>query len=212
MRWSFPPTLFGAIATLPSEIGVLAVIRAPQPTLPLPADFCLLLEDLQDPGNVGTILLHAPPRPASDQVLMSKHCAFAWSPKVLRAGQGAHFLTTVVEDVDLVAWIASFRAVHGRVIALMARGGADLFQAKLMRPLALAIGNEGDRTAGTPHPRRGSTHHDSYAGRHRIVERGGRSGNRVVRMRAADSELGSDSLAVLNFPETRSIAVICRNT
>jgi TrmH family RNA methyltransferase len=137
-----PATLFGAIAALPSEIGVLAVIRTPQPTLAPPADFCLLLEDLQDPGNVGTILRTAAAAGVG-QVLMSKHCAFAWSPKVLRAGQGAHFLTTVVEDVDLVAWVASFRGIHGRVIALVARGGADLFQAKLVRPLALMIGNEG---------------------------------------------------------------------
>ena len=35
-------------------------------------------------------------------------CAFAWSPKVLRAGQGAHFLTTIVEDVDLPAWATHF--------------------------------------------------------------------------------------------------------
>ena len=137
-----PAALFGAIAALPSEIGVLAVIRTPQPTLPPPADFCLLLENLQDPGNVGTILRTAAAAGVG-QVLMSKNCAFAWSPKVLRAGQGAHFLTTVVEDVDLAALVASFRAANGRVVALVARDGADLFQAKLEQPLAFAIGNEG---------------------------------------------------------------------
>jgi TrmH family RNA methyltransferase len=137
-----PATLFAAIAVLPVEVGVLAVIRTPKPALPTPADFCLLLEDLQDPGNVGTILRTAAAAGVG-QVLMSKHCAFAWSPKVLRAGQGAHFLTTVVEDVDLAAWVASFRANDGRVVALVARGGADLFRAKLARPLAFAIGNEG---------------------------------------------------------------------
>ena len=137
-----PGTLFAAIAALPAEVGVLAVIRTPQPTLPLPPDFCLLLEDLQDPGNVGTILRTAAAAGVG-QVLMSKHCAFAWSPKVLRAGQGAHFLTTVVEDVDLAAWVASFRAADGHVVALVAHGGAELFRARLVRPLAFAIGNEG---------------------------------------------------------------------
>ncbi len=137
-----PATLFAAIAALPVEVGVLAVIRTPRSTLPPPAEFCLLLEDLQDPGNVGTILRTAAAAGVG-QVLMSRHCAFAWSPKVLRAGQGAHFLTTVVEDVDLAAWVASFRAAAGRVIALVLHGGTDLFRAKLVRPLAFAIGNEG---------------------------------------------------------------------
>ena len=135
-------TLFGTIAALPPEVGVLAVIRTPQSTPAPPADFCLLLEDLQDPGNVGTILRTAAAAGVG-QVLLSKNCAFAWSPKVLRAGQGAHFLTTIVEDVDLVAWVAAFRAADRRMIALVPRGGVDLFRTKLERPLALAIGNEG---------------------------------------------------------------------
>ena len=62
--------------------------RAPAP--PPPADFCLLLDDVQDPGNVGSMLRSAAAAGVA-QVLLSKHCAFAWSPKVLRAGQGAHF-------------------------------------------------------------------------------------------------------------------------
>jgi TrmH family RNA methyltransferase len=101
-----------------------------------------LLEDLQDPGNVGTILRTAAAA-GVEQVLLSKHCAFAWSPKVLRAGQGAHFLTAIVEDVDLPAWIAAFQRTGGRAAALVARGGADVFSAPLDLPLALAIGNEG---------------------------------------------------------------------
>ena len=79
---------------------------------------------MQDPGNVGTILRTAAAA-GVDQVLLSKHCAFAWSPKVLRAGQGAHFLTTIVEDVDLLAWAAAFRARRGFVAATVAHGGTE---------------------------------------------------------------------------------------
>src|SRR5207245_11601088 len=126
----------------PGEIGGVARIRAPKPSLPPPADFCLLLEDLQDPGNVGTILRTAAAA-GVEQVLMSKHCAFAWSPKVLRAGQGAHFLTTVVEDVDLCAWSAAFRGGGGYVVALIAREGRDLYDTEVDWPLALGVGHEG---------------------------------------------------------------------
>ena len=95
-----------------------------------PRDFHLLLDDLQDPGNVGTILRTAAAA-GVEQVLLSKHCAFAWSPKVLRAGQGAHFLTTVVEDVDLAAWAAAFRAQGGHVAATVAHHGTDLYSTPL---------------------------------------------------------------------------------
>jgi len=134
--------LFAEIATVPADVGVLAVVPTPRPAVPPPARFHLLLEDLQDPGNVGTILRTAAAA-GVEQVLLSKHCAFAWSPKVLRAGQGAHFLTTVVEDVDLAAWLASFRARGGLVAAMVAHHGADLYATALPRPLAIAVGNEG---------------------------------------------------------------------
>src|SRR5205085_4838662 len=92
--------LFAEIASLPPDLGALAVVRTPAPTVLKDAAFCLLLEDIQDPGNVGTILRTAAAAGVM-QVLLSKRCAFAWSPKVLRAAQGAHFLTSIVEDADL---------------------------------------------------------------------------------------------------------------
>jgi TrmH family RNA methyltransferase len=137
-----PRPLFAEIAVSSPDVGVLAVVDTPRPALAAAAAFCLLVEDVQDPGNLGSILRSAAAA-GVDLVLLSKHCAFAWSPKVLRAGQGAHFLTTVVEDVDLAAWAAAFRARGGNVAALVVGGGADLYAAALERPLALAIGNEG---------------------------------------------------------------------
>jgi TrmH family RNA methyltransferase len=61
---------------------------------------------------------------------------------VLRAGQGAHFLTTIVEDVDLVAWARAFRR-DGRVIATVASGGTDLYASAIPARVAVIIGNEG---------------------------------------------------------------------
>jgi len=137
-----PASLFAEISALSPDVGVLAVIDTPRPAVPPPGRLCLLLDDLQDPGNVGTILRTAAAA-GVDQVLLSKHCAFAWSPKVLRAGQGAHFLTVIVEDVDLPAWVARFRRDGGEVAALVATAGTDLYATPLHAPLALVIGNEG---------------------------------------------------------------------
>ena len=139
---AIPRSLFGEIAASSPDVGALAVVETPRGAVPPPADFCLLLEDVQDPGNVGTILRTAAAAGVA-QVLLSRKSAFVWSPKVLRAAQGAHFLTTIVEDVDLSAWAAGFRGGGGRVAALVVDGGFDLFGADLSRPLALAVGNEG---------------------------------------------------------------------
>jgi TrmH family RNA methyltransferase len=76
-------------------------------------------------------------------VLLSKHCAFAWSPKVLRAGQGAHFCLDIHEDVELPAWAATYRATGADIVAAVAAGGTRLFAAPLAGRVALAIGNEG---------------------------------------------------------------------
>jgi RNA methyltransferase, TrmH family len=137
-----PGALFAELATLPVGVGMIAVVTTPQPPPAAPADFCLLLEDIQDPGNVGSILRTAAAAGVA-QVLLSKHCAFAWSPKVLRAGQGAHFHLEIREDVDLVAWAAAYRDERGDVVASVAKGGASLFATPLAGRLALVIGNEG---------------------------------------------------------------------
>jgi len=76
------------------------VVATPQPVVREPGDFCLLLDDVQDPGNVGTLLRSAAAAGAG-HVLLSARCAFAWSPKVLRAAMGAHFSLNLVEGADL---------------------------------------------------------------------------------------------------------------
>jgi TrmH family RNA methyltransferase len=136
------PQLFAEVAVAPADVGVLAVVTTPRLAGAPPARFHLLLDDVQDPGNVGTMLRTAAAA-GVEQVLLSKACAFAWSPKVLRAAQGAHFLTTVIEDADLVAWARGFRAAGGRVVATASRGARDLYQARIDAPWAVAIGNEG---------------------------------------------------------------------
>ena len=135
-------SLLDEIAKLPPEVGVLAVIATPAPPPPVQADFCLLIDDVQDPGNVGSMLRTAAAAGAP-HVLLSKHSAFAWSPKVLRAGQGAHFCTEIHEDVDLPAWASAHRANGGEVVAAVAAGGESLYEAMLRGRLAVVIGNEG---------------------------------------------------------------------
>ena len=137
-----PHELFGEMATLPADVGLLAVVATPRPAPNVTPDFALLLEDVQDPGNVGSMLRSAAAAGVA-QVLLSPQCAFAWSPKVLRAGQGAHFHLDIHEDVDLPAWAAAFCASGGSLAATVVTGGTNLFESVFPRRVALAIGNEG---------------------------------------------------------------------
>ena len=132
--------LYDSISTVESPTGVIACVR-PSPGRPAPPDarLALLLEDIQDPGNVGTLLRSAAAAGA-DHVLLSPRCAFAWSPKVLRAAMGANFALNIVEGADLAAWLAAYR---GRSIALAGGGGASLYDLDLRGPIALLVGNEG---------------------------------------------------------------------
>jgi TrmH family RNA methyltransferase len=142
-----PAALFAGLAAFPPGVGVLAVVPAPRPAATAPADFCLLLDDVQDPGNVGSMLRSAAAAGVK-QVLLSRHCVFAWSPKVLRAGQGAHFLLDIHEDVDLAEWTSGYVEQGGQVLALVPAGGTSLYAAKLAGRIAVAVGSEGAGLSG----------------------------------------------------------------
>ncbi len=132
--------LFHAVSGVESPAGVLAVVATPSARpVPPSALFCLALEDLQDPGNVGTLLRSAAAA-GVEHVLLSPTCAFAWSPKVLRAGQGAHFALNIVEGADLAGFVAGFR---GTTVALCGEAKASLYETDLRGPVAFLVGNEG---------------------------------------------------------------------
>ncbi len=137
-----PRSIMASVAATSPDVGVLAVVSLPPPRADPAQARHILLDGVQDPGNLGTILRTAAAA-GVDAALLSKEGASAWSPKALRAGQGAHFLLTVTEDVDLVAWARAFRATGGTVVATGVAGGSDLYATPLAAPWAIAIGNEG---------------------------------------------------------------------
>lgn len=132
--------LFKTVSTVDSPTGVIALVRTPVArAVPADAPLVLLLEDIQDPGNVGTLLRSAAAAGAG-HVLLSPHCAFAWSPKVLRAAMGAHFALNIVEGADLAEFLARYR---GTSVALDTRAEGSLYDLDLTQPAAFLIGNEG---------------------------------------------------------------------
>ena len=139
------PRLFAALSTVDSPTGIVAAVPTPEGReVPANARLVLLLEDVQDPGNVGTLLRSAAAAGAG-HVLLSPSCAFAWSPKVVRAGMGAHFALNIVEGADLAAFVAGFR---GTSVALAANAKSSIYDIDLRAPAAIVVGNEG---AGISH-------------------------------------------------------------
>lgn len=131
---------FDAISTVESSTGLLAVVAAPEgKPIPKDADLVLLVEEVQDPGNVGTLLRSAAAAGAR-HVALSPGCAFAWSLKTVRAGMGAHFLLNIVEGADLAAFLAAYR---GTSIALAGGASRSIYDLDLRGPLAICVGNEG---------------------------------------------------------------------
>lgn len=144
--------LFRALSSVTTPTGIMAVVKTPQaPALPRAPGPCVMLEDIQDPGNLGSILRSAAAAGVED-VYLSNACVQAWSPRVLRAGMGAHFVLNIFEGADLAALVADYA---GAVLATAGEAGTPVYEADLRGHVALLFGNEG---AGLSHELHAAAH------------------------------------------------------
>ncbi len=133
-------SLFDYISPSDSPAGILAVMSLPvNPVLTTPQDSCVILEGIQDSGNLGTILRTAAAAGVRD-IYLSEGCAQAWSPRVLRAAMGAHFVLKVYEKVDIAMVLSSFR---GQVLATGLKQAKSLYVLNLNQVTAWLFGSEG---------------------------------------------------------------------
>jgi len=132
--------LFGELSTVETPTGVVAVVKTPRPpTHPGKLESCVMLEGIQDPGNLGSILRSAAAA-GIKQVFLSKGSVHAWSPRVLRAGMGAHFMLQIFEQASLPALAHGF---DGKVVATTQHSRKTIFGIDLTGNVALVFGNEG---------------------------------------------------------------------
>ncbi|WP_283744373.1 RNA methyltransferase [Sideroxydans sp. CL21] len=139
-RTRLDDALFAQLSELKTPNGLLALIDIPQARVETGhSQFALLLEDIQDPGNLGSILRSAAAA-GCDAVFLSPGCADAWSPRVMRAGMGGHFALSVTESIDLLEVASKFT---GKIMAASLQADRSLYDSNLRGKLAFAIGNEG---------------------------------------------------------------------
>jgi TrmH family RNA methyltransferase len=132
--------LFGRLSSVVTPTGLITIVRTPNAgPVPPRTGTCLMIEGLQDPGNLGSILRSAAAA-AIPHVLLSKDSVQAWSPRVLRAAMGAHFMLSIHEGIDLAAAAGAY---EGRIIATTQRARRALFDESLQGDVALVFGNEG---------------------------------------------------------------------
>lgn len=139
-----PDGQYGALSQVEHGVGLLFVIETPKADLP-PAltQSAVLLDNLQDPGNLGSILRSAAAA-GIQQIYCSQGSASAWSPKVLRAGMGAHFILDIFEGVDLAALMTSAQVP---VLATSSYATQSIYQADLSGAQAWLFGHEGQGVA-----------------------------------------------------------------
>jgi len=132
--------LMQSVSETETSQGILAVLDQSQLPIPRSLSFALILDQIRDPGNLGTLLRTA--SAAGVQVVfLPPETVDAFAPKVVRAGMGAHFRI----PIHPLTWDRIRTCTRGLIIHLAEMEGAvPCWQADFLSPLALIVGGEAD--------------------------------------------------------------------
>lgn len=136
-----PDALMRQVSPVETPSGVLAEIALPVATSGLDqARDVLFLERIQDAGNLGTLLRTAAAA-GVQQIKLSPGCVHVWSPKVLRAGMGAHFVLDIEEEVSGADLLASW--MSSSIATSLSADARPLYALDLHGPCLWLFGSEG---------------------------------------------------------------------
>ncbi|MCL2525450.1 MAG: RNA methyltransferase [Coriobacteriia bacterium] len=139
----FADNLFEAASELITSQGILGVFELPDATLDFDAiRRIVVLDGVQNPGNVGAILRNAHCL-GFEAAVLSESCAQVYSPKVIRSSMGAAFALptyTAISAEDFVTQLKNLKAADFRLLGLDMGGSEQLPKAD---KIALVVGSEG---------------------------------------------------------------------
>lgn len=136
--------VIAAVATTVTPQGLVGIAELPAPGLNDAlnrASLVLVLDEVRDPGNLGTIVRTADAAGA-DAVVLTEGSAQARGPKAVRSSAGSLFALPVVEGVALGAALDACRAHGLHLLATSPRGAVDCDAVDMTRPSALVFGGE----------------------------------------------------------------------
>ena len=135
-----PGDVMESISPMQSPQGALFLCRLPEKQKFMPQQGCLILDGIQDPGNLGTMLRTADA--LEIPVVLLEGCADPYSHKVVRSSMGAVFRTPVVQSTWTEVQAACRKAGIPIAVTALSERAKDLRQADL-KQMAVVIGSEG---------------------------------------------------------------------
>lgn len=139
------PEVMNRVSETETSQGVLLVV--PQDLRPLPShpSLVLVLDQLRDPGNAGTILRSAAAA-GVEAVLLTPGTVDLYMPKVVRSAMGAHFRLCIHQMTwtEIVAYCRHDAKNLLQILLADSSAGSRLWETDLKTPLALVIGGEAE--------------------------------------------------------------------
>lgn len=136
------PEVLQAMATTVNPDGVIAIAQEQVSKFPPLQSLGIVLETLQDPGNLGTILRTAAAA-GVEGVYLSADSVAPTSPKVLRASAGVGLWLPIADVPDLRSVLTGYQAQGWQIVATLPQATQTYWQADLRRPSLILLGNEG---------------------------------------------------------------------
>lgn len=132
--------LFDSLSDTESSQGILGVFSIPEPSPPPSPGFVVILDQLRDPGNLGTILRSAEAAGVQATCLPPGNTD-VWAPKVVRSAMGAHFRLSLLQWhwEAITSYVESLSVYHADM-----DGQETLWQADFRGRIALLIGGESE--------------------------------------------------------------------
>ncbi len=142
-----PQEVFKSISETEAPQGIMAVVEMPKCDLESlevgTEGFYLVLENLQDPGNMGTIIRSAHAFGAKG-IFITKGSVDIFSPKVVRATMGSLFHVPFVIDGEIEDYVEALRQKEIPIYTTAFEEAKPIYHIHFANPLAIVIGNEGN--------------------------------------------------------------------
>ena len=134
--------IFASITQVTNPQGIMAIVEKGDlnAQIDYTQDIIVALDDIQDPGNLGTIL-RTVDSVGLNQIIVSKETADAFNPKVVRSTMGAIFRVKIIEVENLVQAIKEIRKHHFKLMVTSLQTENSIYDIQFNKKI-IVIGNE----------------------------------------------------------------------